>query len=145
MYAPEIFPDVAGGYAADARGTLAAGSGEAGTVLLRLVGAAALALAFAGVFLPLLPTTPFVLVAAWAFARSEPRWNARLENHPRLGPPLRAWRTRQAVPRPAKAAAAAGLGSGWLILAGSVEHAAVLAAAAALMLAVGVYVLTRPS
>src|SRR5690606_41134853 len=68
-------------------------------ILLRLAGAGAVGLALAGTVLPLLPTTPFLLVAAWAFARSSPRLDAWLHAHPRLGPPLAAWQARRAIPR----------------------------------------------
>ncbi|MBL8519271.1 MAG: YbaN family protein [Betaproteobacteria bacterium] len=65
-------------------------------------GLAALATGIVGIFVPLLPTTPFVLLAAYCFSRG----SARLENwllaHPRFGPMVRDWRDRRAVPRNAK-------------------------------------------
>jgi uncharacterized membrane protein YbaN (DUF454 family) len=66
---------------------------------LRLLGLAATGLALAGVVLPLLPATPFLLVAAWAFARSSPRLEGRLRAHARLGPLLAGWEARQAIAR----------------------------------------------
>lgn len=60
-----------------------------------------------GAFLPLLPTVPFLLLALFCFARSNPAWAQRLLNHPRYGPPLRDWQTRRAIPRRAKIAALA--------------------------------------
>jgi uncharacterized membrane protein YbaN (DUF454 family) len=51
----------------------------------------------AGVFLPLLPTTPFLLAAIWFFSRSSPRLEHWLLNHPRLGPPLRDWKRDGAI------------------------------------------------
>ena len=61
-------------------------------------GLASLALGFVGIFLPLLPTTPFVLLAAFCFARGNPAWEARLLNDPRFGPSIRAWREHGAIP-----------------------------------------------
>jgi len=65
-------------------------------------GLASLGLGFIGIFLPLLPTTPFVLLAAFCFARANPAWEARLLEHPRFGPSIHAWRERGAVPLYAK-------------------------------------------
>jgi uncharacterized membrane protein YbaN (DUF454 family) len=66
------------------------------------VGWLALGLGIAGIFLPLLPTTPFVLLAALCFAKSSPELHARLLAHPRLGPPIRDWRERRVIPLRAK-------------------------------------------
>lgn len=57
------------------------------------------------VFLPGLPTVPFLLVAAWAGGRGWPALEDWLLNHPHHGPGIRRWRERGAVPRRAKWAA----------------------------------------
>ncbi len=69
------------------------------------LGFASLALGAAGIVLPLLPTVPFVLLAAFFFARSSPRLEARLLDHPRFGPHIRAWRERGAIGPAGKRAA----------------------------------------
>lgn len=70
-------------------------------------GLAALALGGIGIALPLLPTVPFVILAAFCFARGNPAWEARLLAHPRYGPHLVAWRLHGAVSRRGKVAATA--------------------------------------
>ncbi|HPE60430.1 MAG TPA: YbaN family protein [Thiolinea sp.] len=55
-----------------------------------------------GVFLPVLPTTPFMLLALWAFSRSSRRLHDYLWHHPRFGPAIRAWKTAGVIPRKAK-------------------------------------------
>lgn len=71
-------------------------------VLWLSAGALALVLGVMGIFLPLLPTTPFVLLAAFCFSRGSERWEAWLLGHPRLGPLVRDWRRHHAIPLRAK-------------------------------------------
>lgn len=71
-------------------------------VLWCAAGTLALAAGIVGIFLPLLPTTPFVLLAAFCFSRGSARLEAWLLAHPRLGPPIAAWRTHRALPLRAK-------------------------------------------
>ena len=61
-----------------------------------------LGLGILGIFLPVLPTVPFVLLAAWAAGHSSPRLSRWLESHPRLGPPIADWRRGGVVSRRAK-------------------------------------------
>lgn len=75
-----------------------------------LLGWCCVTLGVAGIFLPLLPTTVFLLIAAWAFSRSSPRWHNWLQTHPRLGPLLACWEKHRAMPRRAKVAAFITLG-----------------------------------
>ncbi|SNS06055.1 hypothetical protein SAMN06295912_10193 [Sphingomonas laterariae] len=70
--------------------------------LYLVAGAAALATGTIGIFLPLLPTVPFYILAAFCFGRSNPAWEARLLNHPRFGVHIRAWRERGAISLRAK-------------------------------------------
>ncbi|WP_373353828.1 YbaN family protein [Pseudoroseicyclus sp. CXY001] len=56
-----------------------------------------------GIVLPGLPTTVFIILAAFFFARSSPALHAKLLAHRRFGPVLRDWEARGAIPRRAKA------------------------------------------
>lgn len=71
-------------------------------ILWLLVGLVALALGAIGVFLPLLPTTPFILVAAFAFMNSSQRLHDWLINHRIFGGLILEWREHGAISRPAK-------------------------------------------
>jgi uncharacterized membrane protein YbaN (DUF454 family) len=68
----------------------------------RIAGLVAVALGLIGILLPLLPTVPFMLLAAFCFARGNPAWEARLLAHPRYGPHIRAWRREGAISRKGK-------------------------------------------
>lgn len=70
-----------------------------------LCGYLALLLGGLGLVLPLLPTVPFVILAAFCFARSSPALERRLMEHPVFGSHIRDWRSRGAISRRGKAAA----------------------------------------
>ena len=55
-----------------------------------------------GAFLPVLPTTPFMLLALWAFAKSSPRFHDWLYRHRLFGPPMQQWTRYRVIPLPAK-------------------------------------------
>lgn len=71
-------------------------------IFLLVVGLLALALGAIGLFLPLLPTVPFLLLSALCFARASERLHAWLLSHPVFGPPIQNWNERGAIGRRAK-------------------------------------------
>ena len=75
-------------------------------------GIVCVALGAVGAVLPLLPTVPFLLLAAFCFARSNPAWEQRILDHPTWGPQVLDWRERRAISRKAKIAAIATLLAG---------------------------------
>jgi len=76
---------------------------RAATILAwRLLAIVCVLLGVIGAFLPVLPTVPFLLVAAWAAGRGWPRLEAWLLSHPTYGQAIRRWRDHRAVPRRAK-------------------------------------------
>ncbi len=70
--------------------------------LLLAAGFVCVALGVLGVFLPLLPTTPFLLVAAACFARSSPRFHAWLLANRTFGPLIYQWESKRTIPRKTK-------------------------------------------
>ena len=98
-----------------------------------------------GIIVPGLPTTVFMLMAAWAFSRSSPRFRQWLLAHPRLGPPIAAWRDSGAIPRRAKLLAVTTMTASLACyIAFAADNWAFPTALAAAMVAVAVYILTRP-
>lgn len=61
-----------------------------------------LGLGILGIFLPLLPTTPFLLLSAICFSKASPRLHAWLLAHPKFGPVIVDWQTRRVIPLKAK-------------------------------------------
>lgn len=67
-----------------------------------LVGSVALVLGIVGVFLPVLPTTPFVLLAAFCYSRASVRFHALVLENRVFGPLIREWHATRTIPRRAK-------------------------------------------
>jgi uncharacterized membrane protein YbaN (DUF454 family) len=74
-------------------------------------GTLSVAIGIAGLVLPLVPTTPFVILAAWCFARSSPKLRERLVSSRLLGPSLRDWQRERAIARRVKLYASAMMAS----------------------------------
>ncbi|WP_372807397.1 DUF454 family protein [Pontiella sp.] len=74
-----------------------------------VAGLALVALAALGIFLPLLPTTPLLLLAAWCFAHSSEKHHRWLMQHKLFGPIIRNWHEQRCIPRNAKTIAVASI------------------------------------
>lgn len=98
-----------------------------------------------GVFLPVLPTTPFILLAALCASRGSPAFARWLDDHPTYGPVLDNWRRERAVPLKAKWLACSMMALSWLLLVALGSHWLLLALTGATMFAVACYLVSRPT
>ncbi|WP_017932539.1 YbaN family protein [Robiginitomaculum antarcticum] len=107
-------------------------------------GLIAFVLGAVGVVLPFLPTTPFILLAAFCFARSSQRCHQWLVGHRIFGPLILNWRQHGAIGRPTKIIAVISMGAIFTlsILLGAPRFA--LIAQAIILLLAGTFVLSRP-
>src|SRR3954471_11414270 len=80
-----------------------------------VLGLICVGLGIIGALLPLLPTTVFLILAAGCFARSSPRLEAWLLDHPRFAPTWGPWRANGAISRKAKIAACSGIALGFVL------------------------------
>lgn len=104
-----------------------------------------LALGAAGVLLPLLPTTPLLLMAAWAATKGSPRLDYWLHQHSPFAPALMAWREQRAVPLRAKWLACLLMLCSWLLLLFIRSPLPVIVFTSLLFFAVGGFLITRPN
>jgi uncharacterized membrane protein YbaN (DUF454 family) len=105
-----------------------------------------LGLGIIGAFLPVMPTTIFIIFAAWFFARSSPKLEARLLADQRFGPLVIKWRDRGAIPPRAKLYACIGMTVGYGLFWWGAKPGWLLATAVTIfMLGSAAYVLSRPS
>ncbi len=107
-------------------------------------GLLSLGLGILGIFLPLLPTTALVILAAFCFARGSQRLHDWLTGHPRFGPPIEAWRRHGAISRGAKQLAVFTMLLVLLLSLALKVPWSVLGIQAAVLVAVAVFILTRP-
>jgi uncharacterized protein len=113
-------------------------------LLWRTLAIVSLVLALVGVALPVLPTVPFLLLAAWAASKGWPALEAWMLNHGHFGPHIRSWRERGAVPRRAKWLATLMMACSALMLQFMPLPLAVRIAVPAVMTAVAVWLWGRP-
>lgn len=109
-----------------------------------LLGLLSTGLGIAGAVLPLVPATPFLLVAAFAFARSAPRFHVWLISNRHLGPLIVDWQQHRSIDRKVKVTALAAMGAALALtwLAGVAPW--ILAIQAVVLAGSATFILTRP-
>ena len=85
-------------------------------LIWRILGFTSVGIGIINAFIPLMPTTVFLLVGAWALGKGSPAWRAKLLAHPKFGRALRDWDDGKRVSRRGKQLAAAGMLISWVIL-----------------------------
>lgn len=108
------------------------------------LGLACVGLAMVGAVLPLLPTVPFLLLAAFFFARSSERLHNWLLTHRQFGPMIIAWNERGAISRRAKWAASLSILAAFALSVALGVRPTLLVIQAAVLCAVSLFIWTRP-
>lgn len=110
-----------------------------------IIGLTSLALGIAGVVLPLLPTTPFVLLSAYCFARSSPRLHDWLLGHTIFGPLISNWEQHRAISPRAKVLAVLSMAAvvGISVLVGAPERVIIIQAV--ILPITCLFIITRPN
>ena len=114
--------------------------------VLIVLGWVFVALGVIGVALPVLPTTPFMLLALWCFARSSQRFHDWLFHHRVFGPPLQKWERHRVIPAPAKFIACTTMSASLFYITFIRPVPGYVVAIAAVVMAYGAwFILTKPS
>jgi uncharacterized protein len=113
-------------------------------ILWLIAGVMSLALGLIGVALPLLPTVPFLILAAFCFARSSERLHDWLISHRTLGPPIQDWRRSGAIGRKGKIAGSVSIAAAFAISLALGVAPLFLGIQAVTLVAVSVFIWTRP-
>lgn len=102
-------------------------------------------LGIAGVFLPLLPTTPFLLVAVWAAPKGSQRVHDWIYQQPRFARLLDDWQQQGAVPLGAKCLATAMMIASWSFLLWRDYHWGLVLGMSLFFMGIGLFLWTRPN
>lgn len=116
-----------------------------GRGLWLILGFSALAIGAIGIVLPILPTTPFVILAAFAFGKSSERFQRMLEESRVFGPINADWRANGAIANEYKALAILMMGAALAVSVALSVSATVLIVQVVCMTAAAAFIFTRPS
>lgn len=120
-------------------------SDSSGKTIFRLLAYVSAFTAAVGVVLPLLPTTPFVLLAAYFASKGSPEFAQWLEEHPKFGPAIAQWRAGRVVPVQAKILACTMMALSWAMLVVLGMSGVVLAITGVFFTGMACYLVTRPA
>lgn len=109
------------------------------------LGFLSLALGLIGIFVPVMPTAPFVICAAWCFAKCSPRFHSWMIHHRVFGPLIQDWNARGAIPARAKAIAIPMMSVSMAIIWWRVDNPYVLYGVSAFLVGAAFFVWSRPS
>lgn len=109
-----------------------------------LLAYATLVIGFIGAFLPILPTTPFLLVAVWAGSHASSKFKWWLLRHQHFGPSLRDWYRDKAIAKPAKLMAVTVIVISWLVIVLSDSPVGVVVFTGLLFIGCISFLLSRP-
>lgn len=114
-------------------------------ILLRILAYVSLAIGLIGIIVPGLPTTEFVLLSAWAAAKSSPKLHHWLVNHKVFGPSIQAWQDHGCISLRVKCIATLSMLVCWLLMLVYVNHVGSLVASAIGMSLGAIWMWRRPS
>ncbi len=112
--------------------------------LLFCLGIVAAVLGFIGIFVPLLPTTPFVLLAAWCFLRSSAKAHQWIYRQPFLGQALKDWEATKSIRRTTKILAVSMILFSMVLISLKVHLLGVRIPILLFLLCIAVFIVTRP-
>lgn len=113
--------------------------------IYKVVALFSVAVGVIGAILPLLPTTPFLLVACWAATKGAPELKKWLLSHQHFGPALRGWHEKKAIPLAAKYLACTMILSSWAMLWLMQVNIYLMLATSLLFIVLLVFIISRPS
>lgn len=113
--------------------------------ILKFVGGVSLTLGVLGAFLPLLPSTCFILLATWAFSKSSPRFHDWLYYRSPFSTSIQSWKQYRVVPKKVKMMATLSLLTSFVLTSMFVSNAVILVSLGLGMVTLLVYLLTRSS